>query len=224
MTTPFVAFETTQHARPTTEILLFGAAIGALAGGVFPALALAAELIGGTGLLDLLSSPSASFAVTLLVPVAGAGLGGWWFAYLRAQHQAYDEVAAKAGSLLDESWELRESLATLDQAWTSDPQPDLDRIPTEEIVQSNVEPLLHAQTLLLHSVGSAARDASQRMRVNLRSLELTPMSQVQTRLVAALDGHLQQLRDLADDVVEYADEGQSTTNASHGAPRPQTAA
>lgn len=217
MTTPFVAFETPDPA-PTArpEVLAMGLALGAVVGSILPAAALLAELVAAGSVAAL--APSASLLVTLLAPALAGIAGAWGMAVLSAHREGYDLIAEKAGSLMDESWELQQQVDILESApplrdmrqdelppdaW---PAPAVPRLIEERQSSTDEEALIQAQAQLLHSIGSAARDASRRMQVSLRGLQFTPMSVVQERLVQALSGHLHALRDLADDVVQYAEE------------------
>lgn len=227
MTTPFVAFRTpdvSPLARP--EALALGLGLGALLGGSLPVLAVMAELAAGATLGAVLASPGPSLLVSLLAPALSGVLGAFVLGVLTAHRDAYDAISLKAGSLVDEAWDLRGQLEAVadgtappvpmdiredlapDGAWDSGEPPsqepgfDLDARRTLR----EQEALIEAQTRLLHSMGSATQDAARRMQVNLRGLMLTPMTVVQERLVTALADHLHGVRELSEDIVSYADE------------------
>jgi len=230
MTTPFVAFRTPDVAPSShPETLALGLGLGALLGATIPALSLTAELLAGGGLAVFAASPG--LLATLIVPCVTGALGAWAWPLLHAHRSAYDVVAEKAGTLLDETWELRGQLDLLSDApalrhdLRSELEPDdtwhgMGDEPTEEMLirastsrpgfqapsPSEEEALIEAQGQLLHSIGSATRDTARRMQVSLRGLAFTPLTAVQERLVHALTGHLDGLRDLADEVVSYAEE------------------
>ena len=218
MTTPFVAFETPDVApssRPETVAL--GLGLGAVVGALLPLASLTVEILAGSGMAGFVASPG--LWVSLLAPCIAGGLGAWLMPLLQAHRAAYDEIAEKAGTLMDESWELRGQLEILGEAprgvdsWGDAVDFEVEDV-TEEVVfearsvalPREEEALIEAQTQLLHSIGSATRDIARRMQVSLRGLSFTPMTVVQERLVQALTGHLDGLRDLADEVVSYAEE------------------
>lgn len=226
-TPPFRAFSApVPVATAHPEALAAGFGLGALAGALVPTTAVLAELAVGRGLADLLASPGAALIVTFTVPVVTALAGGWAAASVAAWRDAYERVAAKAGSLLSESLDLRNALDGVEpmsgiQAY----EPDVDDLPVVTATWEDDLPtlsgaledpqaesdaddlaLISAQACLLASFGEATQDTARRMHINLEGLRLTELSVVQERLVDALRGHVDGLWDLADDVVGYVDE------------------
>ena len=228
MTTPFRAFQTPDLRSTDPEALALGFGLGAAVGTIIPTLAAMAELAGGSTLTTLVSAPSPAMVITLLAPVAAGVAGALCLKVLQAHRLAYDEISEKAASLMDETFDLRTALdgqpvMSLPEATSmSRPVPQLDRPSHEAEPTAPAAPmqaaqhvanddLATAQAHLLASFGEATQDTARRMHVNLQGLRLAGLSAVQERLVDALDGHLDGLWDLADDVVVYAEEDASLT-------------
>lgn len=237
MTTPFVAFERPDLRTVTPETLARGLLLGAVAGSAVPILAVGAELVGGATLSGLAANPTPALLASFLAPALAGGVGAWLQGRVHAHKQAYDSIARKAGTLLDETWDLREQLDAQpvpEPPHEGRPLPHAHHthLPSDDEVMGNVtwlrpaggndadaDALIEAQSLLLHSVGSATRDAIRRMQVHVQGLELTPLTLVQERLVRALSGHLEGLWDLAEDVVSYAEEEQQDQDGTSGRAR-----
>jgi hypothetical protein len=205
MQTPFRPFravppEATRH----VDAAAVGLAVGALAGGLIPALVLAAEALAGAPMT--LASPPPAVLATLVVPALLGPAGGWIAAVVAAHRATAEAISTKAASLMDEVWTLRDALERgegPDEAAPALPR-GLERpLPADG---SDQDELTLAQARLLASFGEATQDTLRRMHVNLQGLRLAGLSHVQERLVDSLHGHVEGLWDLADDVVAYVDE------------------
>lgn len=226
MTTPFRAFQTPDLRSTDPEALALGFGLGAAIGTLVPALAALAELAGGAGWATIVTSPSPALVTTLLAPVAAGVAGAVCLKVLQAHRLAYDEISEKAASLMDETFDLRTALDGQPvMSLPSTPRPARP-VPQIELPSHEAEPaapaaavqagqnlpsdeLASAQAQLLASFGEATQDTARRMHVNLQGLRLAGLTGIQERLVDALDGHLDGLWDLADDVVVYAEEDAS---------------
>ncbi|MFK7929690.1 MAG: hypothetical protein AB8H79_15970 [Myxococcota bacterium] len=229
MSSPFIAYSApTTGARPNAETLAIGGALGAAIGALFPVVGILAELASGSTLTAVASAPSASLLTLCAVPTALAVLGAIGHSFVAAHRQNFDEIAHKAGTLMDESWELQVALeGVLEDSVTETVDAPRQRmteasqqgqgfslprtVPVEAVLERDpIEAaedgaLIAAQAKLLHRFAAATNDATNRMQVNVRGLNFTPMSVVQRRLVDAMDSHISGLNSLASEVVRYTE-------------------
>lgn len=230
MPTPFIAFTAPDPSRAwSPEALAVGFGLGGGLGAILALSTVAAEALTGAPVATLLTSPSVWMSCAW--PVLLAAVGAYGTHVLAAHRSAYDAVAEKAGSLMDESWELQSALESLldepptevinqqPQPRTPTPMPPpvagpqpaapvLVQIPAPAESRDPVEAaedaaLIAAQTAILDRFAEASHDATSRMQVNLRGLAVTPMSLVQRRLVDALHAHVDGLAGLTKDVRAY---------------------
>jgi hypothetical protein len=156
-------------------------------------------LSAGSALGSLLAAPAwlvsaPSPGIALLTTAATALVGAGVASFVDMHRRAYAEVALKASSLLEETWEAQGE------------QRDLEvRIDTHLLRSRRDEEVLSSHVELLGSIGDATQDTVHRMTVNLEGLAMTSLTPAQQRLVSALLTHTRSLSGLAEDIAHYAD-------------------